>query len=319
MQKLKVITFGEAMAMFMAAEPGPLSKISSYIRELAGAETNVAIGLARLGIEVGWVSKVGNDSFGEFIIDRLKNEHVNIENVMIEKGFATGFQIKSKAKYGDPEVEYYRKGSAASQLSIDDFDERYFLQADHLHVTGIPLAISQKTKSFAQHAVHFMKKHGKSISFDPNLRSNLWASIDEMVKVTNDLAIEADYVMPGLNEGERLTGCKNPSDIASFYLDKGVKLVVIKLGEEGAYYKTSEQEGIVNAFKAKQVIDTVGAGDGFAVGFISGMLEDCPIQEAVERGNVIGSLAVQSQGDHEGYPTRLQLSEYMKKSIQGVK
>ncbi|WP_040205783.1 sugar kinase [Neobacillus jeddahensis] len=318
MQQLDTVTFGEAMMMFMANQTGPLHEVSQFTRELAGAETNVAIGLARLGLKSGWASKVGNDAFGKFIMERLQNENVNIDHVLIDSQYATGFQLKSKVIEGDPEVQYFRKGSAASHLNTTDFNEAYFLAAKHLHMTGIPLAISEETREFAKHALAFMKKNERTVSFDPNLRPSLWSSREEMVKHTNDAAFQADYVLPGMAEGEILTGYKQPRDIASFYLEKGVKLVVIKLGETGAFYKTTSEEGTVPGMKVEKVIDTVGAGDGFAVGIISGLMEGFSVQEAVLRGNAIGALAVQAPGDNDGYPTKARLLDYIEKNLQGV-
>ncbi|MGG5252728.1 sugar kinase [Neobacillus sp. SM06] len=318
MKQLDVITFGEAMAMFMANQPGFLHENKQFTLELAGAETNVAIGLARIGLRVGWVSKVGNDALGKFIMERLKNENVDIEQVSIDDHHPTGFQLKSKVVKGDPEVQYFRKGSAASHLQISDFNAMYFLSAKHLHMTGIPLAISEQARSYAKYTLAFMKNNGRTVSFDPNLRPSLWSSKEEMVEQINAVAFRANYVLPGIAEGEVLTGFSDPRDIASFYLEKGVELVVIKLGEEGAFYKTTLAEGVVQGFKVKEVLDTVGAGDGFAVGVISGLLENLSIKDAVIRGNAIGSLAVQSPGDNDGYPTYIQLHKYIEENLKGV-
>ncbi len=318
MQQLDVVTFGEAMALFIANQPGPLHEVSQFTRELAGAETNVAIGLARLGLRSGWASKVGNDAFGKFIIERLKNENVNIGHILIDGNYPTGFQMKSRVLKGDPEVQYFRKGSAASHMSVVNFNEKYFLEAKHMHMTGIPLALSEQVREFAKHALAFMKKSGRTVSFDPNLRPSLWESQEEMVRHINEAAFQADYVLPGIAEGEILTGYNQPRDIASFYLDKGVKLVVIKLGEAGAFYKTTLDEGTVPGIRAEKVIDTVGAGDGFAVGVISGLMEGLSVQDAVLRGNAIGSLAVQAPGDNDGYPTKDILLNYIEKNLQGV-
>lgn len=307
------------MAMFMADDTGVLSTVDHYTRGLAGAEVNVTIGLARLGFQSGWISKVGQDAFGEYITQRLTEEKVNTDHVLIDPTYPTGFQIKSKVLKGDPEVQYFRKGSAASHLKVDDFNSRYFESATHMHMTGIPLAISDETRAFARHALTFMKGLGRTVSFDPNLRPNLWKTEAEMIAVTNEIASQADVFLPGINEAEILTSYRDPRDIALYYLDKGVKCVVIKLGEQGAYYKTATEEGKVLAVPVTKVIDTVGAGDGFAVGVISGMLESLPIREAVIRGNIIGALAVQSAGDHEGYPTRIQLNENIHSYLKGVK
>ncbi len=318
MKELDVVTFGEAMAMFMASHPGPLHEVSQFTRELAGAETNVAIGLARLGLRSGWASKVGDDAFGKFIRERLKNENVDIGHVITDNQYPTGFQIKSVVTTGDPEVQYFRKGSAASHLWIGDFDEHYFKRASHLHMTGIPLALSDSTRSFAKHTLAFMKQNGKKISFDPNLRPTLWNTEEEMVREINEAAFQADYVLPGIAEGETLTGFQQPRDIASFYLDKGVEAVIIKLGAGGAYYKSLKEEGCVPGFHVDKVVDTVGAGDGFAVGVISGLLEGLSIGEAVLRGNAIGSRAVQFPGDNDGYPTKIELEDYIKRNLEGV-
>ncbi|MGV4966395.1 sugar kinase [Priestia aryabhattai] len=319
MNSLDVITFGEAMAMFMAEQPGPLHEIKRYTKELAGAETNVAIGLARLGLRAGWVSKVGNDPFGTFIMKRLQEESVNTDCVLVDSEHATGFQIKSKVEVGDPEVCYFRKNSAASHLHPSDFNQNYFLAAKHMHMTGIPLAVSASMREFSLHALTSMKAAGRTVSFDPNLRPTLWASKEEMVITINEAAKQANYVLPGIEEGKILTGYENPEDIASYYLDAGVELVVIKLGEQGAFFKTAREQGMVEGIKVKQIVDTVGAGDGFAVGLLSGLLQNDSLTQSVRRANAIGSLAVQSPGDNDGYPTEQQLQRYMESQKQGVK
>ncbi len=155
---LDVVTIGEAMAMFVARETGNLAAAESFIKRAAGAELNVAIGLARLGLKVGWVSRVGDDSFGRFICQMLESEGVDHQRVTKDARYPTGFQLKCKVYDGsDPLVEYFRKGSAASHLSVEDFD----------------------------------------ISFDPNLRPVLWHSEEEMRQQLNHLAECADWVLPG--------------------------------------------------------------------------------------------------------------------------
>ncbi|MTT32403.1 sugar kinase [Terrilactibacillus sp. BCM23-1] len=318
METFDVVTFGEAMAMFMADSIGPLHETRTFSMELAGAETNVAIGLARLGFKTSFVSKVGHDAFGKFIMKKLQEHQVQTDHIAIDTEHPTGFQLKSKVEVGDPEVQYFRKGSAASTLSADDFDEDYFLRARHLHMTGIPLAISESARDFAGHALKFMKQHGKTISFDTNLRPSLWNSEKEMIHTINFFAKQTDYVLPGISEGKLLTGYETPEDIASYYLDAGVHAVIVKLGERGAYYKTLQEEGYVKGMKVPRIIDTVGAGDGFAVGVISGLLEKIPLEQAIARGNAIGALAVQSSGDNTGYPNKQKLLAYLTKHDQGV-
>lgn len=310
-KQLDVITIGEAMTMFVATQTGDLSEVEQFIKRVAGAELNVATGLARLGLNVGWVSRIGKDSFGQFVINSLKKEGIDATGVTCDARFATGFQVKSKVENGtDPIVEYFRKNSAASHLSLDDFNDNYFASARHLHLSGVAAALSDSSYALLDHTARTMKAQGKTISFDPNLRPVLWKSEAEMVEKLNHLAFQADWVLPGLKEGMILTGQQTPEAIADFYLTRGVKAVVLKTGADGAWYKTAEGEkGCVAPVKVDKVVDTVGAGDGFAVGVISALLEGRSLRNAVERGNKIGALAIQVQGDSEGLPTREALGE----------
>ncbi|KAA1179157.1 sugar kinase [Paenibacillus sp. B2(2019)] len=314
-KQLDAVTFGEPMAMFYANETGPLHEVFSFSKALAGAESNVATGLSRLNHPTGYVTKLGEDNFGHFIAQAMKKENIDTTNITFTKENSTGMLIKSKVVTGDPKVEYFRKNSAASKLSLVDFDEAYFNAAGHLHVTSISAALSKSCHEFSVHAMEFMKRQGKTVSLDPNLRPSLWPDTETMVKTINDLATRCDWFLPGLGEGKILTGLSTPEEIADYYLARGVSLVVIKLGPEGAYYKSAEGEGYVDGFKVEQVVDTVGAGDGFAVGVISAMLEKLPIAEAVKRGNAIGALAVMSPGDMDGLPTREELAKFMQQEV----
>ncbi|HHE5698976.1 TPA: sugar kinase [Citrobacter amalonaticus] len=308
---LDVITIGEAMAMFVATQTGDLAEVEPFIKRVAGAELNVATGLARLGMKVGWVSRVGNDSFGRFVLNSLKKEGIDAQGVTLDERYATGFQLKSKVENGtDPIVEYFRKGSAASHLSVADYNEAYFSAARHLHLSGVAAALSASAYELLAHTARTMKAQGKTLSFDPNLRPVLWKSEAEMIEKLNRLAFQADWVLPGLKEGMILTGQQTPEGIADFYLRHGVKAVVLKTGADGAWYKTADGEkGSVAPVKVDNVVDTVGAGDGFAVGVISALLEGRTLHQAVTRGNKIGALAIQVQGDSEGLPKRETLGE----------
>jgi sugar/nucleoside kinase (ribokinase family) len=303
-----VITLGETMIAFAAHEAGPLAQARTFTKIVAGAETNVAVGLARLGLKVAWVSRLGRDSFGAHVRATVAHEGVDCSAVVEDPTRPTGFMLKSRALQGeDPTVEYHRRGSAASALSLADFDAGRFRAARHLHVTGITPALSASAAELVEHAMRFARSEGRSVSFDPNLRPTLWPSREVMAGHLNRLAGLADWVLPGLAEGRTLTGLHTPPEIAAFYLDRGARAVVVKLGAEGAYWRTAGGAGTVPGVEAEQVVDTVGAGDGFAVGVISGRLEGLDWPAAVGRGNWIGALAVQVVGDMDGLPYRHQL------------
>ena len=288
---LDVVTIGEAMAMFGARETGDLDAAETVTKRIAGAERNVAIGL-----KVCRVSRVGDDAFGRFVHQQLEKEGVDHQRIITDKRYSTGFQLKSKVEDGsDPIVAYFRKGSTASHLSVEDVDRHYFSSARHLHLSGVAAALSASSLALLNHAAQEMHAMGKTPSFDPNLRPVLWSSAQEMTKQLNQLAAYADWVLPGKKERTILTGYRQSEAIANFCLNKSVKAVIVKTGGNGAWYKTAAGEkGQVAAMRVVNVVDTVGAGDGFAVGAIGALLEGKPLSQAIRRGNKIGALSFRS-------------------------
>lgn len=304
-----VALFGEAMLLLVADQPGPIENAQAFYKRTAGAETNVAIGLSRLGLKVGWASRLGTDSMGRSLIASMKAEGIDCSHVICDASQKTGFQFKGRVTDGsDPPVEYHRKGSAASHMGPQDVDEAWLRSARHLHATGVFPAISETALRAAVHTMDVMRAAGRTISFDTNLRPTLWPSTEVMRHWINHLASLADWVLPGIEEGLILTGESTAEGVARFYRNRGAKLVVVKLGAAGAYYDGHEcGSGYVDGFPVEKVIDTVGAGDGFAAGVISALLEGKSVPDAVRRGAWIGARAVQVLGDTEGLPTRAQL------------
>ncbi|QHJ01594.1 sugar kinase [Xylophilus rhododendri] len=304
-----VALFGEAMTLFIADETGPLERVETFHRRMAGAEINVAVGLSRLGLRVGWASRLGADSLGRYLLAELQKEGVDCNRVVCDPAQRTGFQFKGRVDDGsDPPVEYHRKGSAASLMGPDDVDAAWLQSTRHLHATGVFAAISATSLAAAHRTMDVARAAGRSVSFDPNLRPTLWASTEVMRTEINRLAAKAHAVLPGLEEGRLLTGEDSAEGIARFYRAAGAQLVVVKLGPDGAYYDDATAgTGHVEGFPVARVVDTVGAGDGFAVGVISALLEGRSVPEAVRRGSWIGARQVQVLGDSEGLPTRAEL------------
>jgi len=305
---IDVVTLGEAMAMLVADQPGPLESVSLFHKRTAGADTNVAIGLARLGFRVAWMSRLGADSWGRYLLAEMQREGIDCSHVAIDSEARTGIVLKERAIDGrDPGIEYHRKGSAASRMTPAELDRAFLTSARHLHATGVFPGISASCLETLRESIEAMKQAGRTISFDPNLRPTLWPSQQVMVQTLNGLAARCDWVLPGLEEGRILTGRASPEAIAGFYLDQGAKWVMVKLGDQGAYFRGGHQQGYVPAVPVTTIVDTVGAGDGFAVGVISALLEGREIETAVRRGAWIGARALQVLGDTEGLPTRREL------------
>jgi len=316
-ERLDVVTFGEAMAMFVAQESGPLDEAATFVRATAGAETNVATGLARLGHRSGWVGRLGDDALGRFVATELSRDGVDLSAVTVDPAAPTGFQLKSRAGGGEPEVDYYRRGSAGSRLAWSTATAAYVGRARHLHVTGIPLALSETARAFVFEAIATARAAGATVSFDPNLRPTLWSGEAEMVAVVNEVAALADWVLPGRHEGLLLTGYDDPDRIADHYLALGAARVVVKSGSAGALGCTATERLRQRPFPVA-VVDPVGAGDGFAAGLISAHLDGLGLGDALARAAAVGGLATTSSGDKDGLPGRTALETYLRDVAQPV-
>lgn len=307
----EVILFGEPMALFVADTVGPLEDVEHFTRSLAGAEVNVCIGLSRLEHKATYITRLGDEPLGRYVEKFLIKEGIGTEFITFDPVYRTGIQLKNKVIDGDPFAPYYRKGSAASRISIEEIDAIDFNGIKHVHITGIPPALSESCRQATYRLFERAKENNVYISFDPNLRPALWESKEIMINTINDLASKADMVLPGTAEGLTLMGSEKPDDIADFYLKLGAKTVIVKMGGQGAYVKTENEAYTVEGFRVEKVIDTVGAGDGFAAGIISGRLEGLSLKDCVRRGNAIGAIQIQHISDNEGLPTRRELEAFI--------
>lgn len=309
------ITIGEPMAVLASQDlDTPLSEVVHFEKFLAGAELNVAVGLSRLEHDVAYISKVGRDSFGDFILASSKKAGIDTRYLSQTEDFLTGFYLKEKVSDGDPKTDYFRKNSAAANLSAEELANLDLTGVKLAHLSGIFAALSE-TSLAAFKAIN-QKLNATNIQtvFDPNLRPALWQDEATMVETTNELAKANRIILPGINEGEILMGSREPEQIADFYLSQSelTQAVVVKLGADGAYVKTKSGESYtVEGYKVDEVVDTVGAGDGFAVGLESALLEGWSLRDAVQRACAVGALAVQSPGDNDGYPTREELVNFI--------
>lgn len=302
---------GEPMGLLIAQSEGSLDSVDGYSLAVAGAEFNVATGAARLGHYVSYLTKLGDDPFGKLIARTLRNNKIDDNNVLYTNERTTGFMLKSKVTKGDPEIFYFRKGSAASTLSAADVENVDFSKFSHIHLTGIFPALTDSTREAMMSLIKKARQAGLFISFDPNLRPQLWPSTEVMVKTLNELATYADLVLPGCGEGKILCGSEDPSKINDFYISLGAKMVVTKLGPDGALVRDGDKEFTVPGFIIDKVVDTVGAGDGFACGVITSLMEGLSLDKAAERGCAIGAIQCTFAGDNEGLPTPELLQDFM--------
>ena len=299
---MDVITIGESMAVLTPIDSGFMRQAVTFTRRIGGAESNVAVGLSRLGHSTGWIGKVGKDEFGRAILSFLRGEGVDVSRAMIDGEAPTGIYFKEKRRMNDTRVYYYRRGSAASRMTPSDLDEDYIAQAKYLHITGITPALGKSCCETIFSAIAIARRHRVKIVFDPNLRLKLWRDANQAREVLLQIATHADIILPGVSEAEFLLGERSVEEWGQQLLEAGASLVVIKLGARGAHFFTDSENKYVQGFPVEQVVDPVGAGDGFAAGLLSGLLDGLSPIDAVRRGNAVGSLVTMVEGDVDGMP-----------------
>ena len=307
---MRILLIGEPMGLFMAKNTGALSEVTDFSLSIAGAEYNVAVGLARMGHTPVYCTRLGFDPLGERILNGLRANGIATDLITQSEGEHTGLMLKSFQPDGDPEIAYYRSGSAASKLGPHDIDKLDLYGVGRVHITGIFPAISSQALAATRRLIRRCETLEIPYSFDPNLRPQLWESEQAMVNTINSLTEGAETVLPGFAEGMRLTGKNTPEAIAAHYHARGAKNVVVKLGKDGAYFSERDgRTGYSPAFPVRHIEDTVGAGDGFAAGVISALAEGETLEEATFRGNAIGAVQLSHKSDNEGLPTRQELSQ----------
>lgn len=307
----KVLLIGEPMELLLAEEEGALADVTKFRASVSGAEINVAVGLARLGLCPRYMTRLGSDPRAVRIRRFMRENGIPDDLIITDPAHLTGAMMKSRAEPGKHEIYYFRQDSAASFLCREDVDRLDLSDIRAVHFTGIFPSISASAAEAARRLVQRAKSDEITVVFDPNLRCQLWNSSPETLALINEFAADSDVFLPSLKEAQTLCGLSEPEEIAEHYLELGTKKVVVKLGKQGAYYKSHVESGVAPTFQADSVIDTAGAGDGFAAGLISGICEEIPLGEAVFRANAVGSMQIQNSSDNAGLPTLGQLREYM--------
>lgn len=305
-----VVTIGESMALLTVPAGRQLRGGAGVPVGFGGAESNVAIGLARLDVPVGWISRVGDDAFGSLITRELRGEGVEVL-AAVDAQAPTGLMVKEH-RHGIPwRVRYYRAGSAASRLDPADLATGAVIDAicsaRVLHLTGITAAISPSALATLHRAIEIARAAGTSVSFDVNHRSALWSDA-QAAPVLAQLCASADLVFAGEAEAALVLGARDSGkeELARGLARLGPSTVVLKLGARGALALTDDRIVAVEPDPIT-VVDPVGAGDAFVAGYLGALVDGCSTIDCLRRGNRLGGAVCQVPGDWEGLPTQDEL------------
>ncbi len=308
---LDVVTVGETMVLVAFNDTGPLRVGSNGRLSIGGAESNVAIGLARLGHRSAWIGRVGDDAMGRLIESTLRGEGVDVSGVTRDADVPTGAMLREHRSFDRFRVDYYRKGLAGSRLAPEHLDAALVGSAMIVHVTGISPAVSPTAGAAVLNAMDIAHRSGATVSFDVNHRSALWTSAQATATLT-DFTRASDIVFAGPEEAELVTGVEPGTVDVEGLIEQlaahGAAEVVIKNGVAGATGWLRDGDEVVSVpALAVTCIDPVGAGDAFVAGYLSGRLDGLGLTARLERGAICGAFAVSVSGDWEGAPRRAEL------------
>jgi sugar/nucleoside kinase (ribokinase family) len=284
----RVLTVGETMALLDPVEDGPLELGRALTLRIAGTESNFAIALARLGVDVAWVSRVGDDRFGELVREALSAEGVDLRWLQTTPGVPTGAFFKWR-EGGRSHNAYYRRGSAASTMTPADVPDEALEGVELVHLTGITTALGDGPRELVTNVARRARARGAIVTFDPNFRPALWASPADAAAAQAEVLPHVDWYLCGSDEGRALLGVDDVADAAR------------AAGVRDAHVRTREPTAV-------EVVDEVGAGDGFAAGFALGLLEGRTPDDCVRLGNVVAAGALRGTGDWETLPRREELA-----------
>ena len=303
----KIVALGEVVSDIYRGES--LSDVElGFVARPGGAPANVAVAASRLGSEAAFVGSVGEDLFGDFILRALESEGVETGGVSRQSApTRTSLAFVEIGPDGDREFTFYRSSPAADELlSEDDVTEDLIAGASYVNFGSIPL-IREPSRSATHRIARLARERDVPVAFDVNLREHLWEGREAAREAVDPLLDLSAIVKLGDDELEPLLGTADVDEAARMLLDRGVQLVLVSKGPEGAFYATREFRGEVPTFDIGEVVDATGAGDAFLAATLThlsdGPLDEDRVREATRRGCAAGALACTAHGAMSALPT----------------
>jgi 2-dehydro-3-deoxygluconokinase len=301
------VCIGETMAVLVPEQPGPLEESEVFRRGVGGAESNVACGLAALGVPTAWISRVGSDGFGR--LTQLAQRGVITSAVEVDPRRPTGLYVKEIARDRSSKLHYYRSDSAASALAPESLrsPEAATLldEARLVHLTGITAALGYRAGHEGGRrlveSVFDRRRPGQLVSFDLNWRPRLWDGLENgrPASILAGFANRADIVFIGTDEAEAVFGTDDPERLRA--LLPGARVLVVK--DSGHRVTAFEDEDVVTEpALAVEVVEPIGAGDAFAAGYLAGLLRGYDQRRRLRLGHVCAASVLMVAGDHGAPP-----------------
>ncbi len=284
-----------------------------WVATWGGDTSNVVLAASKLGLSCAYLSRVGEDPFGEGFLSLWEASGIRTDFVQKDSHHPTGLYFVSFHR-GKHVLSYYRKDSAAAHIDPGEFDLSVLSSVKILHLSGISLAISPEARDFGISLMEAARENGALVSFDTNYRPSLWNK-EEARKLLEEIIPRNVHILATTDEEmESLGWGNNPEDLPTRL--PGPLYYLIKMGAKGAYVRGQEEGVFLPSFPVP-VVDTVGAGDAFDAGFLRALLRSLPLTEAARYASAVAALVCTGQGPLEKQPTHDEVEAFL--SRQGKK
>ena len=288
-----MLSIGESMIELFSEEP--MDTAETFTRSVAGDSLNIIVAASRLGTNTGYITKLGNDPFENYLLDTFTCEGIDTTHVLSSDGF-NAVHFVTVMPDGDREFVYYRAGSAPSTIKPEELNPEYISGAKIMHCSGIAQAISPSSRATVLAAAQIAQLNGVPVSYDPNYRHQLW-NPSEAKEAMEELMPYVDIFLPSAPADSKvLFETEDPEKVIQEANRRGVETVVVTLGEDGALIGAENEVMQLDPMPAGPIIDTTGAGDSFKGGFIHGFLEGKSIAESALIGNVCAGITITGRG-----------------------
>jgi 2-dehydro-3-deoxygluconokinase len=298
---LDVLTIGDALIALTPSTTGPLRFANHFERKVGGAELNVAIGCSRLGLRTGWISRLGDDEFGKHVLNFVRGAGVDVSEVKLVEGYQTSVYFKEIINGSKINSYYYRHNSPTQTLTAESLNEEYIRQAKILHISGVFPAVDPANIGIITHLLKVAKANNVTISLDPNIRLKLWDKAEARQTLLSFLPY-VDILLLGVEEADILFGTTDSTEVFQHAGSHGVKDVVLKQGAKGATGIRDGEVAFSPALEGLQVVDEIGAGDGFAAGYLYSRIHGLPLERSLKFANTVAAHVIGVNGDNEGLP-----------------
>ena len=301
-----ITAYGEVLLDMISREEAPLKECVNFTRYFGGSPANVLVNMQRLENKTAFISRIGDDEFGEYLREILDNEGVNLDCLQYDQEEGTPIIFVNKSRE-TPSWLAYRGADINLEITDNIYDK---IDNSSIFFMGSFILSKNPARATAIKALEYAVDKNKVFAFDPSFRANLWPEGNKGSKIIRDLLAQADIIKPSLDDAYHLYGQDHPENYLKKYHSDGAGIVILTLGKDGVLLSDGNNEPLHIPVFSEKVVDVTGAGDSFWSGFLTGILKGLPVKEAARLGNAVAAFKIQGVGALSSVPPLAEIISY---------